>query len=353
MRKIKAIRSERDLAAAVQQVLRSDPDLSWRITQADGLRDQSRADAVLHLRVGGKDIPFLAEFKLKPTAELIDTLAHRAAPRGHLWLLVTPRLSDRFVELCRKAGVACLDLNGRVWIRRGSVLVDRSPSAAREQVLATAPEPDLFSAKSSRVPRAFLAPRPAWTQADLAMITGVSRPLLSRLLESLTQQGFVRREGSPRNSRWSVAQPDALLDEWARRDVWRRRVVLQQYSILAPSLDKAARQLFTTVGPSGLVFTQWFAAQFRHPYTEPPVLSAYVKTWPTAEALAALNAREVTTGGRLWLLRPRDEGVFQFAQTVQGLPLVSDAQIYLDLLQVGLRGPDQARALREWEGFRR
>jgi DNA-binding MarR family transcriptional regulator len=267
--------------------------------------------------------------------------------------LVTPHLSDRFVDLCRKAEIACLDLNGRAWIRRGPVLVDRSPSASREPVVAAAPEPDLFFAKSSRVPRAFLAPHPAWSQADLATITGVSRPLLSRLLESLTQQGFVRRDGSPRNSRWTVAQPEALLDEWARRDVWPRRVVLQQYSILSPNLEKTARQLLTLLGPSEITFTQWFAAQFRHPYTEPPVLSAYVKTWPTSETLHPLNAREVTTGGRLWLLRSQDEGVFQFTQTVKGLPLVSDAQIYLDLLQVGLRGPDQAKVLREWEGFRR
>jgi hypothetical protein len=38
-------------------------------------------------------------------------------------------------------------------------------------------------------------------------------------------------------------------------------------------------------------------------------------------------------------------------QKVSGLPLVSDAQIYLDLLKTGLRGPDQAEALRNWEGF--
>ena len=352
MGKITSIRTERDLAVAVEQTLRSDPDLSWQITRTDDVLDKTRADAVVHLRVGGKDFPFLAEFKLKPTAELIDTLAHRATPREHPWLLVTPRLSDRFVDLCRKAGVACLDLNGRVWIRRGPVLVDRSPSTSRQPVLAAAPEPDLFSAKSSRVARAFLAHHPGWTQADLATITGVSRPLVSRLLESLTQQGFVRREGSPRNSRWTVVQPDALLDEWARRDVWPRRVVLQQYSILAPSLEKAARQLLTMLDPSEIAFTQWFAAQSRHPYTEPPVLSAYVKTSPTTETLHTLNAREVPTGGRLWLLHPQDEGVFQFTQTVQGLPLVSDVQIYLDLLQVGLRGPDQAKALREWEGFR-
>jgi hypothetical protein len=38
-------------------------------------------------------------------------------------------------------------------------------------------------------------------------------------------------------------------------------------------------------------------------------------------------------------------------QTRNNLTLVSDAQIYLDLQRTGLRGPDAAAALREWEGF--
>jgi hypothetical protein len=51
------------------------------------------------------------------------------------------------------------------------------------------------------------------------------------------------------------------------------------------------------------------------------------------------------------LLIPDDEGVFLETQTIKDLPLASDAQIYLDLQKTGLRGPDQANALREWEGF--
>ncbi len=352
MRKTEFIQTERDLSVAVENTLRSDKDLSWRITRVEPQNDKTRADAVVHLKFGGKDLSFLAEFKLKPTADLIETLGHRASPRDHPWLLVTPRLSERFVDLCKKSGVACLDLNGRVWIRRGSVLVDRSPQASRESIIATPPEPDLVSNKSSRVLRAFLSPQRPWTQAELATATGVSRPLLSRLLETLGQQGYVRREGNLRGGTWILAQADALLDKWARRDVWSRRAVVQQYSILVPALETAATQLSAAFGSSRFAFTQWYAAQLRRPYTESPVLSVYVEENPSADLLKSLNAREVTSGGRLWLIRPRDEGVFQFIQTVDGLPLVSDAQIYLDLLQVGQRGPDAADALRHWEGFR-
>jgi hypothetical protein len=100
-----------------------------------------------------------------------------------------------------------------------------------------------------------------------------------------------------------------------------------------------------------IVFTQWIAGWLRHPYTEPVVTSAYVARLPEAATLEQLGFRPVTDAGKVSLLVPDDEGVFLETQLVQGLPLASDAQIYLDLQNSGLRGPEQAQALREWSGF--
>jgi len=102
------------------------------------------------------------------------------------------------------------------------------------------------------------------------------------------------------------------------------------------------------LGKENLVFTQWFAAHLRFPYTTPPLVSAYVRK----ERLPEIHfARKVTAGGNLWLIVPEDEGVFFEIQKEKGFRLVSDIQIYLDLLRVGQRGPEQAEALRNWEGF--
>lgn len=68
-------------------------------------------------------------------------------------------------------------------------------------------------------------------------------------------------------------------------------------------------------------------------------------------ALESIGLRPVDEAGKVWLHVPADEGVFLETQPIQELPLASDAQIYLDLLKTGLRGPDQAAALRNWEGF--
>jgi hypothetical protein len=82
------------------------------------------------------------------------------------------------------------------------------------------------------------------------------------------------------------------------------------------------------------------------------VVTAYVKTFP-AESLIEekLLARRVSGGGRLRLVLPKDEGVFHPAQAVRGFNLVSDVQIYLDLLRAGQRGEEQAAELRKWPDF--
>ena len=144
--------------------------------------------------------------------------------------------------------------------------------------------------------------------------------------------------------------PGPLLDAWAQADDWRKRTTVREYSALETDAEVLARRVAES-GAGPLAFTQWFAAKHRHPYTELPVVSVYRARFPDAAEQAALGLREVTQGGRLWIIVPRDEGVFQATRTVDGLPLVCDAQIYLDLLQAGLRGTDAARALREWKGF--
>jgi hypothetical protein len=59
----------------------------------------------------------------------------------------------------------------------------------------------------------------------------------------------------------------------------------------------------------------------------------------------------VDAGGRLRLVRPNDVGVLSQIQTTKRLPLVSDVQIYLDLIKAGQRGDDAAAELRRWPDF--
>ncbi len=270
--------------------------------------------------------------------------------------IFSPSISGSLADNYRQRGIPHGDLNGRLFFinKEEGQLVDIRPEHKKYGVASY--ERDLFSAKASRVVRAFLCEREhLFTQEELMQSTGVSRSLVSQLLKLLCSKGYVEQRGEASReaaATYITAEFDQLLNEWERNDDWQKRVDVYEYSVLSNDVDKIISDLDLALGEvildDNLAFTQWTAAWKRRPYTTPPVVSAYLKN---KRLLAAVPGRPVNSGGNLWILIPKDEGVFQYSQTVDGVNLVSDVQMYLDLLQVGLRGPEQAKELREWEGF--
>ena len=300
-------------------------------------------DFLLRSRSDDKAVTFAAQCKVRPSSHDVQRLLKTPLPFPPL--LATIRLTTPLWNQCLEQGLSCADLNGRLHLRASGlrVVLDRSLNRYRPAT----PEHDLFSPRGSRLARALLSfPNRVWKQGDLVKFTGCSAGLLSRLLNEHKRHGWVHGQRGD----WALLQPGPLIDAWAQADDWRKRTTVREYSALETDADVLARRI-AELGTGPLAFTQWFAAKHRHQYSELPVVSVYRTRFPDADEQAALGLRKVTQGGRLWIIVPRDEGVFQATRTVDGLPLVCDAQIYLDLLQAGLRGPDAARALREWEGF--
>ncbi len=337
--KVSTIRTESELRQAAREMLAADPLLSWRWTSTS-------RNEVLELTLDGGKLVFEPEFFLAPTARDLDRI--RLKSQNHFTLLVAPSLSEVLVQHCRERGMSCLDLNGRQWVREKGTFVDRYPSGKRRfrPALATL---DPFQPKSSRLVRALLSqPGRQWSQRDLAVRTGLSPGLVSRLIRHLVNEGLIGEN----DRAWSLLRRDALLDAWTAHDDWSKRTSIQQYSVLEAEPERLAQRALDALGSKEpLVFTQWFAANLRYPYTSRPVVSAYMNTFPMNDQTKSFGARRVDDGGSLWLIVPKDEGVFRETQQVGRFTLACDAQIYLDLLQVGLRGPDQAKALREWAEF--
>lgn len=310
----------------------------------------TKSGAELRVEAQNQKILLSIRPQLHPSRKI---LAESSTSEDKPFLLVSPHIPDDLAADLRKQAVNHADLNGRLFIQTPWFLLDREPKAGRYRNPVA--EPDLFSLKTSRLVRALLSHRDkTWTQDELTERTKVSRGLVSRVLNSLTQQGYVARESTGTRhapAPYRLAEFDRLLDAWRTADAWSKRVSLQQYSLLTNDAGEIARTVRDALGEENAVFTQWFAAHVRHPYTTPPVVSAYV---PKERRLPELQwARAVPTGGNLWLIAPEDEGVFFETQERDGFRLVSDVQIYLDLLQMGQRGPDAAEALRAWDGFAR
>lgn len=346
MNKQRAIHSEAQLREAIRALWAEDATLNWRWKDWQPRRERG-IDAIGELVLDKRRTTFAVEFKLNPAARDVEYLARQKQP--HPLLLIAPSISETLARLCRERGLSCADLNGRLWLRAEGILIERDAKQARFRPAVVPPDP--FSVKSSRLVRTLLSHgEREWTHKELVERTGLSKGLVSRLSQHLIEQGLL----SQRERALRIQQKEALLDAWAARDDWRKRTAVQQYSLLESDVETIARKL-VKIFPAGetLVFTQWFAANLRHPYTVPPLVSAYVTRFPAEQIERELRARPVADGGTLWLVAPKDDGVFRETQRVGDFTLACDAQIYLDLLHAGFRGPEQAKALREWKGFGR
>jgi len=309
--------------------------------------DSSTQPSEARLKFDGRQFRFDLKFLLAPTLADIPSSDPKAKAQP---LLVVPRATPAFLEACRERGASVADLNGQLFLRGPGLLVSLPSLPGRRFRFEQEPR-NVFVGKSARIVRTLLTDSErAWQQAELIQRTGATSGLVSRVVTYLIRQGLLKKTDA---RRFQVASHSALLDAWVHADDFARRVTTYRYATLSSDPLRLAKTLRNALAHGGppFAFTQWIAAWLRHPYTEPPVVSLYVAQLPSADVLKQANLQPVNDAGRVWFHVPVDEGVFRERQFVQDLPLVTDAQIYLDLLKTGLRGPEQAQALREWPGF--
>jgi len=321
------------------------------------LRVGKRANGALEVRVdvpGGQKQVLPVLWTDSPSRKIFAERDERVTSDGLFQgldfeqLYVAADIAKPLAADLRRWRVNHADLNGRLFLAGDGYYIAREPLITKHRNPVS--EPSLFTAKASRIVRFILSWRSTlWTQDELIAYTQTSRGYVSRILGTLIDGGYVEKTRySGRQASYRLKDFDRLLDAWVREDNLLKRVRRVEYSVLASDPMEIASQVRDALQGSPFFFTQWIAAWLRKPYTTPPIVSLYA---PEDVASRFELGREVSSGGNLWLLVPEDIGVFQGNQSVDDFPLVCDPQIYLDLIGSGLRGPEAADALREWEGF--
>jgi hypothetical protein len=311
------------------------------------LKRGARGEAEVFMEASGQR----AELRLPVRPFLYPSRRLLTEPELVRFLVLSPHLPEALAADLRAAGISHADLNGRLFIQASHLVIDRSPRS--QQNRGPVGVVDVFSGKTCRLTRALLSVREkTWTQEELEARTEVSRGLVSRGLAWLVENDYVTSEATSHRqaARYHVKDHEALLSAWAAADDWTRRCEIHEFSVLSDDYLRNAERLHEALNGTELCFTQWIAAWLRRPHTTPPVVSAYLRD---RTQLERAPGRKVDSGGNLWLIVPKDDGVFFETQEVQGLRLVTDVQIYLDLINTGQRGPEAAAELRKWEGFGR
>jgi hypothetical protein len=279
--------------------------------------------------------------QLKRDAEKHDPLHER------YYIFAAPYISPAAAKICLEAGVGFLDLSGNCHLAFGGVYihVEGKPN----QYKPKREHGSLFSTKASRVLRPLLyGPLRAWKVVDLEREAGVSLGTVSSVRGELLKQAWA--EDTEHGLR--ITKPDAVLDAWGKEDHWSKRTTVREYSLLMQDQDEIAEKLHRLVESQTHAFTQWYGALLRRPYTVNQITTLYVSAFPEEHFIEGeLLGRRVDSGGSLRLVVPKDDGVFLGRQSVNSIPVVSDLQLYLDLINAGMRGDEAAKELLNWSEF--
>lgn len=327
----------RDVPSALARVLGVDASCI-KTRQAD-------CGADLVLRHAGTD--FVIDVKRGGDLLSVQAAAFQLSRRPRrtrvVRLVAVPLMGQRSAAFLNELGLSWLDLAGNADISgpRVRIRIMGQPGAPRRRGRPADP----FAPKRARVSHLFLRdPTRHWRQQSLADASGLDRGYVSRTVKVLIDAGLVGRHPDG-----EVGPIDARLFFEAWRDAYR----FSQHQVIAGHVgvrsgeelvDRVARLAETsslryalTALPAAFLMTGF--GGFR-------LVTIYLPTKPETSWLSDLQFRPEPRGANLWLVVPKDEGVFLGAQSVGGIQCVDALQVSLDLKDHPERSAEADAAVR-------
>ncbi len=277
-----------------------------------------------------------ADFVDRKTRERSDVLSNG----GHL-LFVSPRFSQQLIDAMDKQGIHFYSPYGYSRIRLpGFTYIVHAPAARK--VVRAGNSGSAFVGKASILPRLFFRePERIWQQSELATEAGLTRAYVSIVIRRMLESGYVMHEGRG----YRLLSPDQMLDDWSLVYRFDRYLWRQEYAMSFQQVSVGMDKLFGAIAgrTSQFALMGQCGAYLRCPYLEPSLVTAYV-----SEPLDDVSGlHPVERDGNVILYIPPNHGVFIGENKIGGLPVVSDIQLYLDLMKMPGRSTDQADYLRE------
>jgi hypothetical protein len=221
-------------------------------------------------------------------------------------------ISEESKQICSENSVGFIDLAGNCLFKFDNIYI--SIEGRPNLYPNTRPLKSIFSTKSTRALRVFLCnPKKEWFVKDIAK---------------------------------EAKEP--LLREWSNSYSYRKNRIRNFYSM--DDVEVLERKLndYFKENQIPYAFTLTSGASKVAPFLRYNRIFAYVSNNNNIDRVAkVLNFKEVSTGPNISFLEPYDEGVLYYLQEVNGVKVVSDIQLYLDLKGYMKRGEEAAEFLLE------
>lgn len=299
------------------------------------IRNQSQVHSVA---CGFKQLGFPQQLK----EAIAQLLRYRYKTNGHQELLiVAPYITPAGAEICREDKVSYVDLAGNCRLAMGQLYLERTGRPNPFEKNTMAPR-GLYGIRSERILRTLLQqPAKPWKTTPLVEQTGVSAGTVSIVRNLLIERDWAKDT----RSGMMLTDPQKLLRDWAR--IWGSRALKAPLAYFSrASIQETEAKLAEFAAAQGRKFAlTGAAAAWRYaPMTRYQRTQAYCEVDPDQTALA-LGFKRTDSGANVQLLMPRDRGVFDFSETIDGVPVVSPVQTFLDLQRDHARGEEAAEHL--------
>lgn len=171
-------------------------------------------------------------------------------------------------------------------------------------------------------------PKRAWTGAELSQRTGYSRGMVSRVLRQLESETVVAK---PYKNRFVLVEPTRLLVRWSCSRTLPSPVYVESRKSES-ELDRAISRMKV------VALTQFRGAWLRSHYMRTASYDIYVPRERTEAVAKSLG--KVSESPQLISFLPAEDGdVFIGSERVDGMPVVSIPQNFVDLMCTGGSGP--------------
>lgn len=302
----------------------------------------------LTLQASGKlfVIEYKASGSIIPLKTAIENLRRVSFPSDTqaIPLVCVPFMGEAGRTVCEEAGTGWFDLSGNGWIIGPGihVRVEGRPNRFK----ARGRPADIFAPKSSRIARWLLIhSNEPFSQRELTRATGMDEGFVSRIVSRMVKDELVRRDEA---GNVLAGDPAALMAAWREKYRIQAHAWLRGH-IAARTGEEALQRLAAACRERGIAYaaTGLGAAWLYTRFAAFRVASLYLDEAPSSSWLAEIGFQEEARGGNVWLIEPKDEGIFQGAGEVEGIRCVHPVQVYLDLKEHPERSAEAAEKLRK------
>jgi hypothetical protein len=189
---------------------------------------------------------------------------------------------------------------------------------------------------------AHLCPMRSWQVQELAKEANVSLGLASRVKERLLDLEYA----CEKDKTIVLSRPSELLEQWANNYSFRKNKVYDYFGFDEPRELERKLSRYCKQRETPYALTLFSGAALVAPFARYARGFAYVGQ-SIKEVVDSLGLKEVSSGPNFSILEPYDEGVFYGSREIDDMKVVSDIQLYLDLVGFKGRGEESAIFLLE------